>query len=158
MTTNLKVIQGGRATSNPIDLVLDRLRDHDSRLRRIRPGRWVCRCPAHEDRTPSLTITESDSGNVLLKCWPGCTVDAIVSSLGLSLSDLFPKEESYQPSRKPRYSATDVVETCVAEAFIMMVALRHIRSGGALSQVDDARLTQAISTINRINSEVLHGR
>jgi len=52
-------------------------------------GRWLARCPAHNDRHPSLTITQGYSG-VLLKDWShGCTPQQIVSALGLSMRDLF---------------------------------------------------------------------
>jgi putative DNA primase/helicase len=34
---------------------------------------WVARCPAHDDRTPSLSIRETHEGRVLLKCFAGCS-------------------------------------------------------------------------------------
>ena len=45
-------------------------------------------CPAHDDKNPSLSITEKD-GKILLKCWAGCTNEEVVDALGLKLSDLF---------------------------------------------------------------------
>lgn len=51
--------------------------------------RWSARCPAHEDSSPSLSISEGSEGRVLLKCHAGCTVDAIRAALGASWSDLF---------------------------------------------------------------------
>ena len=63
--------------------ILDRL----DRVRRS--GRqWVARCPAHDDRNPSLTIREGNQG-VLLKCWAGCQLDEIMQALRLSKRDLF---------------------------------------------------------------------
>jgi hypothetical protein len=61
-----------------------------SRLDRVRTraGGWVARCPAHEDRNPSLSVRETD-GRVLVHCFAGCTVGAIVEALGLGLQDLF---------------------------------------------------------------------
>jgi hypothetical protein len=29
-------------------------------------GRWMCKCPAHEDRGPSLSIRETEDGRVLI--------------------------------------------------------------------------------------------
>jgi predicted transcriptional regulator len=49
---------------------------------------FVCRCPAHDDKTPSLSISES-GGKILLHCHAGCSPEAICSALGLKLSDLF---------------------------------------------------------------------
>jgi hypothetical protein len=34
---------------------------------------WMARCPAHRDRTPSLSIREADDGRLLLKCFAGCS-------------------------------------------------------------------------------------
>ena len=46
-----------------------------------RSGRgWVCMCPAHKDKTPSLSITESD-GTLLVHCFTGCSQDAVISAL-----------------------------------------------------------------------------
>jgi len=71
--------------------------EHGSRLTSIlerlpgahRNGRgWVARCPAHEDRNPSLSVDERD-GKILLYCHAGCTVDAICTALGIEMRELF---------------------------------------------------------------------
>lgn len=49
---------------------------------------WQACCPAHEDTDPSLAITPA-SDKVLLHCFAGCTVEAIVAALGLTVADLF---------------------------------------------------------------------
>lgn len=67
-------------------------------------GGWVAQCPAHEDRNPSLSIGEGNDGRVLLNCHAGCTVQAIVSALGITEADLFPPKDD-QP--------TKLVETAV---------------------------------------------
>jgi len=51
-------------------------------------GNWSAKCPAHPDRSPSLSIAEGQKG-VLLKCWAGCTLEEITTSLGLRVADLF---------------------------------------------------------------------
>lgn len=43
---------------------------------------WVARCPAHEDRSPSLALRDSGD-RVLLRCYAGCTFDSIRDSLRL---------------------------------------------------------------------------
>lgn len=52
-------------------------------------GTWMAQCPAHDDRSASLSIKEANDGRVLLNCFAGCEVTAICDSLGLLLSDLF---------------------------------------------------------------------
>lgn len=51
-------------------------------------GKWMARCPAHQDKSPSLAITETDD-RVLLYCFAGCETQDITAALGLSVSDLF---------------------------------------------------------------------
>jgi hypothetical protein len=50
---------------------------------------WQARCPAHDDHDPSLSITEGEDGRVLLCCWAGCEIGAIVAAIGLEPRDLF---------------------------------------------------------------------
>lgn len=52
------------------------------------PGKWSAKCPGHKDNTPSLSIREGDRA-VLVKCWAGCSLDAIASRLGIEIKDLF---------------------------------------------------------------------
>jgi len=35
-------------------------------------GSWMALCPCHNDTKPSLSITESDDGKTLVKCFAGC--------------------------------------------------------------------------------------
>jgi hypothetical protein len=52
-------------------------------------GRWLAHCPAHHDRSPSLSIAEGRNGHVLVHCWAGCETVKVLSSMGLRLSALF---------------------------------------------------------------------
>lgn len=47
------------------------------RARHQSDGSWLARCPAHNDRTPSLHISAGAEGRLLLKCFGGCTFEAI---------------------------------------------------------------------------------
>ena len=51
---------------------------------------WNACCPAHGDTSPSLSITETADGMVLLHCHAGCDIEDIVESLRLDFSDLRP--------------------------------------------------------------------
>ncbi|HUO04414.1 MAG TPA: toprim domain-containing protein [Candidatus Binataceae bacterium] len=42
---------------------------------------FVARCPAHDDRAPSLSLREGDDGRALLKCFAGCAYRDIVAAL-----------------------------------------------------------------------------
>ena len=51
--------------------------------------RWMAQCPAHDDRQPSLSISEAPDGKTLLKCHAGCTTARVVGAVGLDIPDLF---------------------------------------------------------------------
>ncbi len=42
---------------------------------------WICLCPAHDDRTPSLSIALSQDGKLLLHCYAGCSFEEILQEL-----------------------------------------------------------------------------
>lgn len=54
----------------------------------IARGRWMGHCPAHQDRSPSLSIRQGDKG-ALVCCMAGCRTEAVLQALGLRLRDLF---------------------------------------------------------------------
>jgi hypothetical protein len=65
-------------------------------VRRSGRDRWAARCPAHDDRSPSLSVAHSE-GKWLLHCFAGCSIDAITTALGLKVSDLF--DDAYSRRR-----------------------------------------------------------
>ena len=77
------------------------------RLDGVRPtgqDQWVARCPAHEDKSPSLSIAEKDD-RVLIHCHAGCDVNEVVDAVGLNITDLFPpRQDRGKPvKRRPDY-------------------------------------------------------
>jgi putative DNA primase/helicase len=68
-----------------------RLHDLLSRVKRVkRSGRgWSAPCPAHDDKSPSLSITEGRDGRIVLYCHAGCRPEAIVAAIGMEMRDLF---------------------------------------------------------------------
>jgi hypothetical protein len=138
---------------SPVTRLLDRL----SGVRQTKPDRWVALCPAHDDRSPSLSITETTDGTTLIKCWAGCGADEIVQSVGLSLGDLFPQAAAIQGSRPRirRYNANEVVKTACTEAMILCIAYRQALSGKPFSPHDARRAEQAMKAITTIYSEVV---
>ena len=42
---------------------------------------WLCRCPAHKDRSPSLTIADGDNGRPVFKCWANCPYEEVRAAL-----------------------------------------------------------------------------
>jgi hypothetical protein len=44
-------------------------------------GAWMTRCPAHDDRKPSLSIRDGDDGRVLARCHAGCEQERVIAAL-----------------------------------------------------------------------------
>lgn len=84
-----------------LDKVLNRL----DKVKSAGPNKWKACCPAHDDKHPTLAISETSQGVVLLKCWAGCSTKEIVSAIGLELRDLFPGDK--QPRRGPSKAAIE---------------------------------------------------
>jgi len=55
---------------------------------------YTCRCPAHDDAKPSLSIQQGDDSRILVKCHAGCAPEAVVAALGLRMADLFPAADN----------------------------------------------------------------
>jgi len=72
------------------------------RLEHVADGKgdhqWEARCPAHDDRRSSLSVSVGDDGRVLLHCHAGCEPDAICNALGMQPAALFPPKKR---RRKP---------------------------------------------------------
>lgn len=80
-------------------------------------GKWVARCPAHDDHNPSLGVAVGNDGRILVKCYAGCSAESVVESLGLKMSDLMPPGEKPERSARrraskapPAVSADDLVK------------------------------------------------
>lgn len=48
---------------------------------RKRGSAWTARCPAHDDRDPSLSISISKEGKTLIHCHAGCSQDRVIEAL-----------------------------------------------------------------------------
>lgn len=58
------------------------------KARKLSETRYQACCPAHGDKTPSMSIY-SDNGKILIHCFAGCSTESIMSAIGLPMSELF---------------------------------------------------------------------
>src|SRR3546814_17797675 len=79
-----------------------------------KPGGAMCRCPAHADRSPSLSVRVGDHA-LLFKCFASCdSRDVINEILRLAENALHPTDPASQASSRSegRRVGTDWVRTC----------------------------------------------
>ena len=120
-------------------------------------GRWVARCPAHNDKRPSLAVRELDDGRVLVHCFAGCDVESVLAAVGLTFDSLFPARciGDHKPERRP-FPASDVLRAVAFEALLVAVAAANVSRGMALSDADRERLMVASSRIQAAVRESGH--
>jgi hypothetical protein len=134
-----------------LGVLLDRL----DGVRRSGRG-YVAKCPAHTDRTASLSVAESDNGTVLLHCFAGCTPAAVLLACGLSLGDLFPERlkprtpqeraEALRFAREAKWAAA--LDVIAFEALIVWAAAGKLANDIPLDQDDRDRLSQAVDLVH----------
>jgi len=134
----------------PVENLLQRLEKVKGRN-----GRWTARCPAHNDKGPSLAIREVDDGRILLHCFAGCDTANVVGAVGLDMSDLFPPDEKRKdyhvtgkPSMKSAFFASDLMRIIAFEALIVKIVAFDIANGKPLSQETQDRMLVAYQRID----------
>ena len=141
-----------------MDSPAGKLLHHLDSVKETGAGKWVARCPAHDDKNPSLSIKEINDGTLLLKCWSGCTAAEIVGAVGLELSDLFPKRDNFDHRHAPKgqtrpWTALDVLRALLHEVTIVAVCAGRLNNAG-LSPEDSARLALATQRLWAAGSAV----
>jgi hypothetical protein len=133
-----------------VTALLDRLRG----VKQSGSGRWNATCPAHEDKSPSLSICELSDGRVLLHCFAQCGAIAVLEAVGLGWGDVFP--EKLEVGERQRIPASWALEVLAHESLVVGLIASDIASGKAISDVDAGRACVAAGRIASI-AERAHG-
>lgn len=110
-----------------INLILDRL----SHVRKTGKG-WQARCPAHDDKGPSLSITEGRKG-ILMHCHALCSITDVCAAIGLHPKDLFYDNISEIKSNNPDL-----------DDYIIAIAKSDIAAGKELTNEEAELYTSAV--------------
>jgi hypothetical protein len=100
------------------------------KVRQNGTGKWMACCPAHEDRTPSLSIKEDSDGTILLHCFAGCSAEEIIGAAGVEMGDLFPDTDRHSFYDGPNHTPP---RESRGEADLAHIQIRHLT---ALAMVD----------------------
>ena len=96
-----------------IENILARL----SKVRKSHRGYQAC-CPVHQDKHPSMTITETDDGKVLIHCFAcGARGTDVVEALGLTASELFSGEFTGTYDAKYKLRKTELEDSLVISMY-----------------------------------------
>lgn len=110
-----------------LDVLLERL----SGLKSTGPDRWIARCPAHADRSPSMTVRAMSDGRILLHCFAGCDPQDVLSNVGLNFGDLFPEPLTRDslPRIRAAFSAHEALLCLSTESGIVALAASDLAEG-----------------------------
>lgn len=119
-----------------------------SGVRRTGAGRWIARCPAHDDRRASLCVSQVDDGRVLVHCFAGCDTSDVLAAVDLSFSDLYPPRPVERGLRLRRpFPAADVLQAMAFEAMVVYVSAQTLDRGNKLNASELARLRLAVARL-----------
>ena len=133
---------------DPISQLLDRLDRVQGKN-----GKWMARCPSHDDRGPSLSIGEGDRGSVLIHCFAGCEPVAVMNAVGLELSDLFPPDTAIDLRRNDRRPRVEYKALCFHlrhEVYVLSIAANKMKNGEQFSDDDWSTLDRVIGSFERL--------
>lgn len=126
-----------------IENILARL----SKVRKSHRGYQAC-CPVHQDKNPSMTITETDDGKVLIHCFAcGARGTDVVEAIGLSASELFSGEFTGTYDAKYKLRKTELEDSLVISMYE-----DGKKNGQYLSHADFKRYKLAKARIEQLNS------
>ncbi len=136
------------------ETLLDRL----DGVKHTGPGRFMARCPAHDDKSPSLGVKDCGDGVTVVNCLAGCETEDVLSAVGLTFSDLYPEriatEHSYKPVRQ-RFDARQALRVLRSEATLVAIAAENIAKGITLSDEDRDRVFNSACRIRAASDGAL---
>lgn len=152
--------------AHPIANHADRLLDRLDGVRKSGKG-WIAKCPAHSDRSASLSIAQGDDGRVLLHCFAGCLVHDVLAAVGLGVPDLFPPRITANMSTAERNALREhakqaqwkaALNALQLEVGVVHIAARTLAEGQALTDDDLKRVGVACDRIRDAREVLTHGR
>jgi hypothetical protein len=108
---------------------------------------WLARCPAHQDKSPSFTVKALSDGRILMHCFAGCDSQAVLDSMGLTFSDLFPERLGDFPRARPAFTAIEALKALAAESGVVAIAAADVADGKPISEKDSERVCLAAGRI-----------
>ena len=113
-------------------------------------GKYIARCPAHEDKSPSLAIKECSDGKVLLKCFAGCETEDVLAAVGMTFSDVMPEKVGAEHSYRPQkwINAKDALATLDHEALVVSIIGADFLEHKEIDEDTWSRLAVSVSRIN----------
>ena len=127
------------------------LPSHFEGVRQTGPDRYLARCSAHDDVSPSLSL-RLVGDRWLIHCFAGCEALDVVHAVGLELADLFadswPRgEPSRRRETRRRIPVRDILEAVDFEVLVASVIAANFVKRKSITTDDWDRLAVAAHRI-----------
>ena len=129
-------------------------------VRSVGAAKYLARCPAHDDGSPSLSIKQCDDGRVLMHCFAGCDFQEVLSAAGLTVSDVMPARVSIGHHQKGQkwISARDALSALDHEILVVAIIGADFLQRRELDNATWNRLAIAASRIGESRSRICPAR
>ena len=116
----------------------------------INPTRFRTRSPLRNDRTPSVYISETPEGTLLVKDFGGDSVAEMLAAIGVDIASLFPPrpDQHYIKPTPARMAALDLVRYLKDDLLLVLAFARMIQRGEKPLETDFIALGKAIDRIH----------
>lgn len=123
------------------------------------PGQWSARCPAHDDKGPSLSVKELPDGRTLVHCFAACGTDEVLQAVGLDMTELFPPRTepgsgTAALKRRRMLSDRQALDLLHAEVQLVGIVAADVGRGETVSPEDCRRVLRAAGRIAVVRQEL----
>ena len=117
------------------------------RFTKVKPrgnNNWMACCPAHSDKTSSLSIKAVDD-RILIYCFgQQCAIGDILGAVGLKVSDIMPESfKGHSKGAKPKMWAMDGMKLLKTDIRIIALAGYDMKRGKVLTPSEVDRVGKA---------------
>ncbi|MHC8329158.1 CHC2 zinc finger domain-containing protein [Pseudomonas sp. LB1P83] len=109
-------------------------------------------CPAHQDKSPSLSLSRGGDGRALVHCFAGCDPHDVLAAVGLEMRDLFPENMSQDQRREFRRIKLEGERD--SERLILDIAKAEAEAG-PMSEKNTARLALAHERVDQLDRQLV---
>lgn len=123
-------------------------------LKKVRargPNQWMACCPAHQDRSASLSVKAEGDGRILLHCFAGCQPDEVLSAIGLTFADVMPERIGHwKPAKRPPIAPIDAIRIARMELTVIGIIASDVLQHKEIDQATWDRFAKAAGRIQEI--------
>lgn len=121
------------------------------KVKKTGEGRYVAQCMFHEDKTPSVALTQKPDGVIMIHCF-GCGANGLdfCNALGIDPANLFPPSDNpkYQKQTRNGFSSWQLLNALRADLTRLLIIANDLKKLDALSSDDRDFVAEVILRIN----------